>query len=189
MIRYADDFLLFFSREEDARRVLSVLYRRFGKYGLEVHPDKTRLVRMFPPKGGKGANEPENKGACLTFLGFTLYWDRLRKGNWAVKPKTSKARLNRSLKAISIWCRQNRHRKIKDQSEDLAKKLKGHYQYYGVSFNYRALSKFYFQVCRRWKYWLTRRSERKHLNWESFRRKTKQVALPQPRITTSLFNS
>lgn len=187
IVRYADDFLIILSRENDARRVLDVLYERFSKYGLEIHPEKTRLVRMYPPTSRKGKKPRDVKRETLEFLGFTLYWGKLRNGNWAVKPKTSKGRLKRCLKAISAWCRRHMHRKIKDQSEELAKKLKGHYQYYGVSFNSRSMANFRFKVIRIWQYWLSRRSGRKHLNWESFSRKTERHPLPYPRITKPLF--
>ena len=188
LVRFADDFLMLFSREGDARRVLKALRLRFEKYGLTIHPDKTRLVRMTPPTP-RDKSDPKPKRETLDFLGFTLYWGRTRKGNWAVFPKTSSKRLNRSVRDISQWCRRNMHRKIRDQARDLAKKLMGHYQYYGVSFNYRSLAKFYYAVRGRWKYWLTRRSQRKHLNWETFTRKAARNPLPVPRITKSLFNS
>ena len=146
---------------------------------------------MYPPGPSftKGQSPQCVKRETLGFLGFTLYWGKLRRGNWSVMPRTSKARLKRCLKAISVWCRPNMHRKIRDQSEDLARKLAGHYQYYGVSFNSRSLGSFRHEVTRIWKYWLTRRSGRKHLNWESFHRKTERHPLPLPRITKSLFKS
>ena len=189
LVRFADDFLMLFSREDDARRVLRALEKRFSRYGLEIHPDKTRLVRMVPPRPGRRAGVPPERRKSLEFLGFTLYWGQSRSGRWAVLPKTSKKRLNRCLKATSDWCRRNMHRKIRDQSKDLARKLIGHYQYYGVSFNYRALSSFYFQVRGRWKYWLSRRSGKKHLTWESFNRKTERFPLPYPRITKSFIKT
>lgn len=186
IIRFADDFLILFSREDDARRVLKALYMRFEKYDLQIHPEKTRLVRMFPPISTDGHPGGGERGT-LDFLGFTLYWGKLRNGNWAVLPKTSKKRLNRCIKEIAVWCKTNMHRKIRDQSRDLAKKVVGHYQYYGVSFNSRALSNFLHQVTRRWKYWLTRRSGRKHLNWEAFCRKTEKYPLPRPKIMKPLY--
>jgi len=189
IVRFADDFLILFSREDDARRVLDVLPKRFSKYGLEIHPEKTRLVRMYPPIPRRGQKPQGRKRETLDFLGFTLYWGKLRNGKWAVLPKTSRGRLIRCLKVISAWCRSNMHRKIKHQSEDLAKKLMGHYQYYGVSFNHRSMGYFHFQTRRIWKYWLSRRSGKKHLSWESFARKTERHPLPQPRITKSFMNS
>ncbi len=189
LVRFADDFLVLFSREDDAKRVLNVMYKRFGKFGLEIHPDKTRMVRMYPPRGIKRTGGRDNGRESLEFLGFTLYWGQSRGGTWWVLPKTANKRLNRCLKEISQWCRRNMHRKIRDQSRDLAKKLLGHYQYYGVSFNYRAMSSLYFQVHERWQYWLSRRSGKKHLTWESFRRKTERFPLPRPRITKSFIKS
>jgi hypothetical protein len=188
IVRFADDFVILFSREDDARRVLDVLFKRFRKHGLELHPEKTRLIGMHPPTPEEGTTH-SGKRETLDFLGFTLYWGKLRNGKWAVLPKTSRERLNRCLKAIWAWCRRNMHRKIRDQSKDLAKKLNGHYQYYGVSFNSRSMAYFRSQVTRAWKYWLSRRSGRKHLNWDDFNRKTRGHPLPYPRITQSFISS
>ncbi len=187
LIRFADDFLIMFSVEDDARRVERVLPKRLGRFGLEVHPEKTRMVKMLRPLRGSKKKAGRKDRGSLNFLGFTLYWGKTRKGGWAVKPKTAKARLKKSLKAISEWCRKNRHLKIKQQSEALAKKVEGHYQYYGMSYNSRALANYRYQVIGIWKKWLTRRSQRKHLNWESFRRKTESHPLPMPHITKPLF--
>lgn len=189
LVRFADDFLLLFSREEDARRVHKAIVKRFAKYGLEIHPEKTRLVKMFPPKRYKGKPPRHEDRATYDFLGFTLYWGKTQKGRWSVKPKTSKDRLGKGLKKISDWCRNNRHRKIKDQSQELARKVRGHYQYYGVSHNSRAIGSFRYWTRRIWQYWLRRRSGRKHLTWETFEKKTGRFPLPIARIRISLYDS
>jgi hypothetical protein len=108
LVRYADDFVMGFENRREAERVLTTLWKRFARFGLELHPDKTRLVAFEnpgkgEPKGGKEANQ------SFDFLGFTHYWGRSRKGYWIIQRRTAKDRLNRSLKKISQWCRTHRH--------------------------------------------------------------------------------
>lgn len=157
LIRYADDFVIVFADESDARRVMRVLPKRFGKYGLELHPEKTRLIDYRRPpgssKGGGGGKPPS-----FDFLGFTHYWGRLRKGRPIVKRKTARGRFARSLRRIALWCRRNRHRPIADQQRYLSAVLLGHFSYYGLTGNGRALGTFRHQLVRIWHYWLRRRS-------------------------------
>src|SRR5262249_3003243 len=162
LIRYADDFVMGFSREEDARRVLDVLPKRFEKYGLTIHPEKTRLVPFERPCGDhQGANPamPTSPGT-LDLLGLTHYWARSRKGTWVVKRKTSQSRFRRGLKALSEWCRLNRHRPMRDQHRTLSQKLAGHFAYYGITGNSLALNRFRTVATWLWKRWLSRRCRR-----------------------------
>src|SRR5207245_2520255 len=117
LIRYADDFVIGFACEKDARRVLEVLPKRFGKYGLTLHPDKTRLVPFQRPAPQPPSNSSERGRRSGTFdlLGFTHYWGRSRKGVWVVKRKTAQGRLSRALKRIAQWCRLNRHQPLAEQ--------------------------------------------------------------------------
>jgi RNA-directed DNA polymerase len=137
MVRYADDAVLVFETREDAERVLKVLPKRFEKYGLTVHPEKTKLVSFKMPNDG--GNE---KPGTFDFLGFTHYWARSRRGTWAIKRKTARARLERALKAIAKWCHRHRHDPVREQWKILSSKWRGHYQYYGVRCNYRRLDTF-----------------------------------------------
>lgn len=180
MVRWADDIVIFFEEERDARRVLEVLPKRFGKYGLTVHPEKTRLTEFRRPK----RTDRKGKGD-FTFLGFTHYWGKSRNGNWIVKRKTASKRLQRSLRAITQWCRENRHERFREQHRMLGLKLKGHYLYYGITGNSRALANFLHQVRRTWHKWLNRRSQKKSLTWDQFKRKLEIFPLPRPRITHS----
>ncbi len=179
LVRYADDFVMVFSDEADARRVLEVLPKRFARYGLTVHPEKTRLVQFVRPRqtGGKDSERP----GSFELLGFTHYWARSRRGYWVVKRKTSKSRFNRALKAVDRWCQHNRHRKVKEQHAMLVAKLRGHYAYYGVRGNSVALSRFLWLVERSWKRWLGRRSQRGYLSWQRFRALKQAYPLPVPR--------
>ncbi len=137
LIRYADDFVMGFTCEEDARRVMDVLPKRFEKYGLTIHPDKTRLVPFERPGIDRDGASSESRTPPGTFdlLGFTHYWARSRNGNWVVKRKTSGSRFRRGLHALSDWCRVNRHLPMEEQHRTLSQKLRGHFAYYGITGN------------------------------------------------------
>jgi group II intron reverse transcriptase/maturase len=134
LIRYADDFVIGVAREDDAQRILEVLPNRMGKYGLTVHPEKTRLVRFQPPQAHDSETEDRESPETGTFdfLGFTHYWGRSLRGVWVVKRKTAKSRLKRALAALSEWCRKNLHLALREQHQKLTQKLRGHYGYYGI---------------------------------------------------------
>lgn len=161
LIRYADDFVLGFAREEDARRVMDVLPKRFGKYGLSLHPTKTRLVRFLRPRPRLLAEEagPSLRPETFDLLGFTHFWGRSRKGAWVVKKKTARSRLRRALRSVSQWCRAHRHDPIGAQQQTLSQKLRGHDAYYGVTGNYESLRRYHEAVTRIWRRWLSRRSQ------------------------------
>jgi group II intron reverse transcriptase/maturase len=179
MIRFADDFVIGFEREDDARRMMDVLPRRFARFGLTIHPDKTRLVSFRRPR-----RDDESGGGSGTFdfLGFTHYWARSRRGNWVIKRKTRRARLSRALKAAWQWCRRHRHVRLTEQYRALCSKLRGHYQYYGIRGNYRALQLVYQRVRRAWHFWLSRRCSKGHVPWEAFEERCRVFRLPTPRI-------
>jgi RNA-directed DNA polymerase len=181
--RYADDIVMGFANEEDARRVLAVLHKRFGKYGLTLHPEKTRLVEFRrPDKGGDQRLRKDDARSSFDLLGFTLYWGKSRKGNWVIKQKTASSRLTRAIKTINQWCRDNRHRPIEIQHETLSRKIKGHYAYYGVTGNFECLKHFYEATQSVWRYWLDRRSNRANMTWEKFAKLLERYRLPSPRI-------
>jgi RNA-directed DNA polymerase len=180
LVRYADDAVLGFSLEEDARRVLEVLPKRFAKYGLELHPEKTRLVR-FAPKRDAGDDDP----GTFDFLGFTHYWGKSRKGQVAVKRKTASKRLRRSLTGIAQWCRAHRHDRLGTQHQALARKVRGHYGYYGITGNGRMLVNYVHAVERIWLRWLSRRSQRATIKWDRFKLLLRVFPLPPPRVVHS----
>jgi RNA-directed DNA polymerase len=181
LVRYADDFIMGFACEADARRVLAVLPKRFGKYGLTIHPDKTRLLPFQRPgqvvsAGSSSASGPES----FDFLGFTHFWSRSQKGHWVVKRKTADNRFHRAVRRIAEWCRLNRHRPIAEQHATLAQKLRGHYQYYGVIGNLRCLQRFYYEVMCLWRKWLSRRKRRGQLPWTTYLGYLRVFVLPWP---------
>jgi RNA-directed DNA polymerase len=184
LIRYCDDFIIGFEREDDARRVMEVLGRRLGRYGLTLHSDKTRLLRFRrPPKQQQGGKGP----TTFDFLGFTLYWARSRKGRWGMWCKTRSARLRRAIQSVYDWCRRHRHRPVREQHAALCRRLRGHFNYFGVSGNFRSLLLLVEAAKRTWFKWLCRRSQRKRLTWERFADLLRDMPLPRPRITVRIW--
>ena len=185
MVRFADDALLAFEREEDARRVLAVLPKRFARFGLTLHPEKTRLVDFRSPsrRGEKGSQRERR----FDLLGFTHHWGRSRKGRWVVQRKTAKARFSRAVRQIGHWCRRNRHLPVAEQQRALSRKLRGHDAYYGITGNARALSRFHHEAQRRWHKWLNRRSRATRLNWAAFTRLLQRYPLPPARVVHSVY--
>lgn len=184
LIRFADDFVIVFQRETDARRVQEVLAKRFGRYGLRLHPDKTRLVRFEPPRQAERQRAlPHEEPRSFDFLGFTHHWDKSRRGTWVVKRKTAAARMTRFLKQLNLWCRDNRHTPLASQHAQLLSKLRGHYGYYGITGNSKSLSSLHHWAKRIWRKWLGRRSRRPgSLTWERFNLLLERYPLPNPRI-------
>jgi RNA-directed DNA polymerase len=184
LIRFADDFVILFERQDDAERVREAMARRIARFGLTLHPEKTRLFAFRPPQDGG------NKGReTFDFLGFTLYWKQSRKGVWTVAFKTRRARLKRAIVAVAEWCRRHRHDSVKDQHAALTRKLQGHYAYYGVNGNYRSLRQLMRQVERSWHKWLERRGQRGDIPWERFKRILQALPLPAPRIKVQIWGN
>lgn len=175
LIRFADDYVVLLESERDARRVLSVLPKRFGKYGLTLHDEKTQLVDFRRP-------HRDRKSETFDFLGFTHYWGKSRKGHPVVKRKTAKKKLKLAVRKIYRWCRGHRHDPVKEQWQALCRKLHGHYGFYGITFNLRGLTRFYEQVKRAWRKWLNRRNRDNDMQWDRFNRLLERYPLPQPRI-------
>jgi group II intron reverse transcriptase/maturase len=188
LIRYADDFVIGTSREDDARRIMDVLPKRMSKYGLTVHPEKTRLIRFHPERTSEPSDEagtdPEPR--TFDFLGFTHYWGRSRRGFWVIKRKTANGRLNRALLTISSWCRTHLHEPIAWQHQKLSEKLRAHYGYYGISGNCASLRSFLHGTRRIWHRWLCRRGPSGRLRWENFARLEADYRLPAARVIHSL---
>ena len=182
LIRYLDDFLICFQYERDAEKVIEVLPKRFGKYGLTLHPEKTRLI-AFGRKALEAAERGGTKPATFDFLGFTHICAWSRKGLFTVRVRTIGKRLRRSLLRVSEWCQQHRHDPVDEQCEALNRKLMGHYQYYGRPTNYQGINRFYRAVHRIWRKWLNRRTRGKTLPWPEYRKLLSRHPLRLPEIT------
>jgi RNA-directed DNA polymerase len=188
LIRYADDLVIGVAREDDARRIMDVLPKRMSKYGLTIHPEKTRLVRFQPPDEADSETTGRTASARPTFdfLGFTHHWGRSQRGAWVVKRKTAKGRFKRALQALSAWCRENFHRPIEEQHRKLSQKLHGHYGYYGITGNFYSLQNFLEGTRKIRRRWLSRRRREGHLAWSEFLRLEKRYGLPRARVVHSV---
>jgi RNA-directed DNA polymerase len=189
LIRYADDFVIGFAHERDARRVLEVLGQRFAKYGLTLHPDKTRLVAFQrpPQQPCDPALQGQARPGTFDLLGFTHYWERSRQGNWVVKRKTASSRLSQAVKKIAQWCRIHRHDPLAEQHHTLVQKLRGHYAYYGITGNYSGVRRFQWAVQGLWRKWLSRRRRCGFLSWATFFRLLDRYVLPAAEVVRSVY--
>jgi len=183
LVRFCDDFVMCFMHKADAERVLAVLGKRLGKFGLQLHPDKTRLVDFRPQRSTdeQGSTLP----TTFNFLGFTHVWGKSRKGNSTVRQLTAKDRLARSLKAINQRCKRMRHWPVRAQYQRLCQVMMGHYAYFGITGNIHRLRQLYQCVRRIWQKWLSRRSSKSYVVWARFKRMLEHFALPSPRIVHS----
>ena len=186
LIRYADDFVIGFEHEADARRVLEVLPKRFAKYGLTLHPDKTRLVPFVRPSGRPPSGTAGPAAGTFDLLGFTHYWGRGWRGGWVIQRKTMTSRFSRAIRRIAQWCRFHRHQPVKDQHAMLSQKLRGHDAYYGITNNFRMLDRLRRVVERVWGKWLGCRGARP-FSWERFGPLLARFPLPAARVVHSVY--
>jgi RNA-directed DNA polymerase len=182
MVRYADDAVMCFEQEDDARRVLSVLPKRVERFGLTLHPEKTRLMQFTRPPRGGGPRKHET----FDLLGFTHYWGRSRTGSWVLKRRTSHKRFSRALRDLAQWCRKARHLPVREQHQQLTRKLRGHDAYYGITGNADALARLRHSVARIWRKWLNRRSHRTRMHWERCNGLLQRYPLPRPVVVHSV---
>ena len=183
LFRYADDAVMLFEKEDDARRVLEVLPKRFGKFGLTLHPEKTRLVRFRRPDRDTTSADGGGGGpGTFNFLGFTHYWCRIPSGHWMVFRKTMSSRMTRAIHAVWIWLKTNRHLPLAEQRVGLSRRLTGHYNYFALRGNMLSVWKLFDATVRAWKKWLSRRSDKAGLTWSRFNRIRQRFPLPEPRL-------
>jgi len=177
MMRYADDFVVAFERQEEAEQFLKVLPERLAKFGLELSGEKTKLVPFQ-------RNKQEGNGG-FDFLGFQYHWERSRKGTPRVQRRTSPQRLQRSVKRFTEWIKEHRHEGLAGLMGTLRRKLAGYWEYYGVSGNGRSMSKYWRLVVRGLYQWLNRRSQRRSYTWAELYALLKRHRIPEPRFTES----
>ena len=180
LVRYADDFVMTFETHHDAKRVLEVLGKRLGRFGLTLHPDKTRFIDFRPQR--RDGKHPDCKDPPFDFLGFTHTWGKSRNGKNVVRQLTAKSRFARALAAIKDWCRNNRHRPMREQCARLSAVLVGHYAYYGITGNSRRLQQYRQEVTKTWRKWLERRTRAKRFTWTRFNALLARHPLPRARI-------
>ena len=181
LVRYADDFVMLFEYDRDGQRVLDVLGKRLGRYGLRLHPEKTRYLDFRPQR-----TRECGKGAAFDFLGFTHYWARSRRGYPVVRQTTAKSRYARALQSVNDWCRRHRHDALSKQWAHLSSVLRGHGNYYGRRGNSARLSSFRYEVTHIWRKWLSRRSRKSRLTWNKMQALLRRYPLPRPRIRPAM---
>src|SRR5215468_10796253 len=181
-IRFADDAVLCFQYKEDAVKVMEVLPKRFAKYGLTIHPEKTRLLEFGRYAEEKAKKQGKKKPGTFDFLGLTHICARSRRGKFTVHVRTMRKRFRRSLTAVAEWCQEHRHAPVDQQQKTLNAKLRGHYQYYGRPTNSQSLLKFYRGVVRIWRKWLNRRTRGNPMTWERYTELLRHHPLLPPRI-------
>lgn len=189
LVRYADDFVCVVRYAKDAGRIERGLQNRFNKYGLEIHPDKSRN-KSFGRFERENAEKQNRRSNTFDFLGFTHYCDKSVKGRFKIGRKTSRKKFSAKCREMNAWLKAIRNMvKTKQWWKVLKLKLSGHYQYYGVSENYNGISRFYQATLRIVKKWLNRRSQKRKMNWENFNKYLTHYPLPKPRIVHSFYIS
>jgi len=187
LVRYADDFICMAQTATEARQIELMLKERFARYGMELNSEKTSAI-SFGRYEEQNAKRQNRRANTFDFLGFTHYCGKSRKGKFMVHRKTSSAKFRKKSKEINAWLRAIRNAMpTKEWWLILAAKLRGHYQYYGISGNIRALQRYYAVVLRLTRKWLNRRSQRGKLWWKQFAEYVKRYPLPQPAIKHNLF--
>jgi RNA-directed DNA polymerase len=182
LIRFADDFVVVCQNREDAEALLEQVKARFASYGLTIHPEKTRIVDFRHPWE---SNEPSQ---TFDFLGFTHYWDKTKRGGYVVGRQTKGAKFHAALGRIGAWCKAHRHEPLAQQHRDLSRQVLGHYAYYGISGNSRALGRFWHEVKQLWHYWLMRRSRAAHEGERLWRLLVERFRLPPARLVHKTTN-
>jgi RNA-directed DNA polymerase len=178
LIRYADDAVMVFVHEADARKVMDVLPKRLGKYGLTLHPTKTRLLHLRPRRKDEEPPQPDSRS--FDFLGITHFQGLSKRGFWVTKRKTAGSRFSRALQRISAWMRKVLHEPVRWQHQQLVAKLRGHDNYYGVAGNWKSLARLRHEVVRLWRAWLGRRNRKGPMSWKRFQLFLKRYPMPKP---------
>lgn len=189
LIRYADDFLCLVRYKEDAIKIEKALNERFKRCGLELHPEKTRIL-SFGRFERENARHQNRRANTFDFLGFTHYCEVTRKGKFKIGRKTSRKKFAAKCKDMNAWLKTIRNQvEAKDWWKILEAKLRGHYQYYGISENYESINRFYLITAKMVIKWMNRRSQKKSMNWEGFEKYLKLYPLPKPRIVHNFYLS
>jgi len=189
IVRYADDFIIGAQTKSEAEQILKEIKARLKKFNLEVSAEKTRIIEFGKYAKENAKNRGKRKANTFEFLGFTHYVSTSQKGNFLMKIRTSKKRRSNSLKQMNEWLKKIRNRhKAKDIWKILASKLRGHYNYYGVSSNSREIQNYYYQTTRLTYKWMNRRSQKQSFNWQTFAEYLKLYPLPKPILVHNMYD-
>ena len=173
-IRFADDFVALFRYKQDAEIFYNKLAKRLKKFGLELAEDKSRIISF--------SRFRKYEKTSFSFLGIEFRWVISNNGKDAIQRRTDRKRMKRALAEIKEWCRENRHQRIRKQTEIMKSKLQGHYNYYGIAGNHRGIRQFWGAAMRIWYKWLNRRSQHRSFTWQEFKAMLKRYGIPQPKV-------
>ncbi|MFY0533304.1 reverse transcriptase domain-containing protein [Nannocystis pusilla] len=188
LIRFADDFVICFEHADDATRVQVALAQRFARYGLTLHPGKTRLLPFRRSRDGGVEERGPGTTRSFDFLGFTHYWGKSRSGGMVVKRATMRSRFTRTVRAIAEKLRQHMHETLTHHAKIIGAKLKGFDSYYGITGNGSALKRLRYVIERVWWKILCRRSQKGYVLWEGFYGGIlKRFPMPPPRVVHSVY--
>jgi RNA-directed DNA polymerase len=181
LLRYCDDFVILVQYKNEAEKILKELEERLNKFGLDLSKEKTRLIEF-------GRYAKDKKPDTFDFLGFTHFCDKTRNGSFKVGRKTRRKKFNLSLKKMNSWLKAIRNRvKTRVWWKIVSAKLRGHFEYYGISGNYTAIKDFYQLTLRLIFKWINRRSQKKSMNWKQFINYLKYYPLPLPKIKHNIY--
>ena len=184
LIRYADDAVIGFEYEADAWKVLEALRKRFERYGLRLHPEKTRVVPFARPDRTRTSGKAR---ATFDFLGFTHDWRRTRSGRWMPWIKTRTARFRRFIATVADGCRSHRHEPVKEQHTALKRRIAGHFNYFGVNGNMSCLRRVLRACTVVWFKWMNRRSQRASKTWTEFNELLRRHLLPRASVRVQVW--
>ena len=187
IVRYADDFVCVVQYAEDAKQIEKALENRFNRYKLEIHPEKSRRF-TFGRYEKKNADQQDRKANTFDFLGFTHFCDKTRQGRYKLGRKTARKKFIPKAKEMNKWLKDNRNlTKTKDWWKILKAKMRGHFQYYGVSGNYQSIDAFYSSTIKMVHKWLNRRSQKRKMSWIKFNEYLEHYPLPKPSIKHNFY--
>lgn len=187
LVIYADDFVVTFQHKNEAERFLETVKERFKNFGLELESEKTRLMEFGKYARENRKKRGQGKPETFDFLGFTHYCSKSQKGYFRVKRKTSRKKMRMRLTEMNDWIRSNRHLPVSTMIAVINAKLRGHYQYYGITDNSMSIKTYYYRTVKALFKWLNRRSQKRSYTWEGFRDLLKVFPLVQPRIRVSIY--
>lgn len=188
MVRFADDFVCGFHQEEEAKAFYEALVKRLGSYNLEISEEKTSIIRFGYGSEVACKQAGLKKPAGFVFLGFLHYWGKGKSGKYRLLRKTSPQKMKKRVKEFTMWAKENRHMEERSFAEGMRQKLRGHYQYYAVSDNIKALWRYRSHVLSIARKWRSRRSQKGSLTIEKFNLFLARYAMPKPRIKIVLYS-
>lgn len=189
MVRYADDFIIGAQTKEQAKQILKEVKTRLKKFKLEISTEKTRIIEYGRYAKENAKRRGKRKPDTFNFLGFTHYVGKSRKGNFLTKARTEKKRRNNAIKEMNVWLKKVRNKaRIKDIWKVLESKLRGHYNYYGVSSNMKEIQNYYHKTIQLTYKWMNRRSQKRSFNWNKFNKYIKKYPLPKPALAVNMYD-